>query len=506
MPQGRIMIVEDESLVAEDLQHCLEQSGYQVVGIADTYESARALAETSCPDHALLDIRLKGQRDGIELALELCRNGIGYVYLTSHSDEGTLARAEVTEPLGYMLKPFGAREMLPVLRTALYRHAADRRHRRMEHWLRTTLRSIGDGVIATDKDTLITYANPVAEQILGRRLRDFAGEPLSQVLQLVQAGTGNRQPCIARRAMVAGGIVCLEPGVELLRGDGSRMPIDDCAAPVFEDSQQVAGAVVVLRDASARVQVERQRLEAERRMQDAERLESIGVLASGVAHELDARLSAILAAAASCRTLASGAARTQIAEIEANARAAEDLCRRMRDGAGALPIAASDVSLDAVVTSCVAREKALADPKVAIVVEPAAASVSVRADEVLLRQMLHHLLRDAADRCVGRDATIRVTREAVDLPGSAPPHSAAARLRAGHYVRLEIADDGPELAADGLARVFEPFSAAGLSERGLGLASAHDVVHRHGGCIEAESGPGKGTCFRVFWPASVTPY
>lgn len=502
MPLGRIMIVQDESPVAEDLQLCLEQSGYEVVGIADTYDAARALAETACPDLALLDIRLKGQRDGIELALELCRNGIGYVYLTAHSDESTLARAEVTEPLGYLLKPFRAREMLPVLRTALYRHAADRRHRRMEHWLRTTLRSIGDGVIATDKDTLITYANPVAEQILGRRLRDFAGEPLSQVLQLVQAGTGNRQPCIARRAMAAGGIVCLEPGVELLRGDGSRMPIDDCAAPVFDDGQhQVAGAVVVLRDATARIQVEKHRLEAERRMQDAERLESFGVLASGIAHELEAKLGAILDAAARCQRLAPGAAKAPLAAIEANARAAADLCRRMREGAGAAPIAPSDVPLDAAVVACVAREKALADPRLAFVVAPATESLRVRADDVLLRQMLNNLLRDAADRCAGRDGTIRVTWAPVVLPGGAPKHSAASRLPAGSYAWLEIVDDGPALAADGLACVSEDFAPAALSERGLGLASAHDVVHRHGGCIEAESGQGTGTRFRVYWPA-----
>ena len=102
MPTGRIMIVEDESLVAEDLQSCLARSGYEVVGIADTFDDARQLAELERPDLALLDIRLKGQRDGIELAVELRRRNIGFVYLTSHGDEGTLTIANAQAVLDHL--------------------------------------------------------------------------------------------------------------------------------------------------------------------------------------------------------------------------------------------------------------------------------------------------------------------------------------------------------------------------------------------------------------------
>ncbi len=500
-PRGRIMIVEDESLVAEDLQNCLSRSGYEVVGIADTFAGAKSMAETERPDLVLLDIRLKGPRDGIELAGELRRRDIGYVYLTSHSDEGTLARAEVTEPLGYVLKPFGPREMLPVLRTAMYRHAAEVRQRGLEQWLRTTLRSIGDGVLVTDEQTRVTYANPAAEQMLGRTLRELTGAQLRDVLSVVVPGSRTPPPCVAARALASGANVYLEPDAELVRPDGSRLPIDDCAAPIREADGTISGVVVVLRDATARRQAERQRREAERRMQDAERLESLGVLASGLAHDLNNILTAILGNASLCRDLDPASARAPLAEIEAHARAAAELCRRMLAGAGAAPVAPLDVDVLHAVEQCVARERALAPAEVALVVAPPAQPVRVHADELQLRQVVQNLVRNAVEALAGRTGTIRVQWAATELPAAdVPDGSVARRLGPGRYVRLEVVDDGPGMTADVLSRAFEPFFTTKFTGRGLGLASVHGIVRRHGGGIEAESVPGAGACVRLYWP------
>jgi two-component system cell cycle sensor histidine kinase/response regulator CckA len=499
MSRGRILIVEDESLVAEDLQHCLSSSGYEVVGIADTFSAAKSIAESSRPDLALLDIRLKGPRDGIELADELRRQDIGYVYLTSHSDEGTLARAEVTEPLGYVLKPFGPREMLPVLRTAMYRHLSDLRQRNMDQWLRTTLRSIGDGVLVTDGDRNVTYLNPVAERMVGRSLRQVLGQPLTDVLRLVGAD-GKPPACVAARALAQSATVALDPDVELIRPDGTRLPVDDCAAPIREEGGQVSGVVLVVRDATASRKLERQRLEAERRMQEAERLESLGVLASGLAHDLNNILTAILGNAALARDGAPSAPDGPLSEIENNARAAADLCRRMLAGTGAAPIDLRPVDVDASVRACVARERSLA-AEVGFVVTGGAGDLEVAADELQWRQVLQNLLRNAVEALAGRTGTVRVQWAAIELPReSLPESSVAAPLPPGRYLQLEVIDDGPGMAADVRARVFEPFFTTKFSGRGLGLASVHGIVRRHGGAIEVESEVGSGSCFRVFWP------
>lgn len=118
-PQGlRVVLVEDEVIVAWDIAETVKRLGYTIAGMADTAEQAVRLAETLTPDVILMDIRLNGTLDGIEAArLIRERTGLGVVYLTAHADLATMERAAATQPLGYVFKPFSQE----VLRTALLR-------------------------------------------------------------------------------------------------------------------------------------------------------------------------------------------------------------------------------------------------------------------------------------------------------------------------------------------------------------------------------------------------
>lgn len=502
MTSGRIMIVEDEGLVAEDLNSILAGAGFQVVGIADSFDSAKSLAEQARPDIALLDIRLKGPRDGIELASELRRRNIGFVYLTSHADVGTLARAEVTEPLGYVLKPFGAREMQPVLQTALYRHAAELRLRGLESWLRTTLSSIGDGVVVTDREARVTYVNPVAEALLGRQLRDVTGLPLADVLQVEDPATRTAVPCIATRAMDEAETVFLPDLAELLRPDGSRLPIEDCGAPVRDGDGAISGAVIVLRDASHRRRAEQRRLEAERRMKEAERLESIAVVAGGLAHDLNNVLTSIIGNVELCRDVVTVGEAVPLEEIENQARTAAALCRRILSGAAQAPVDLEPVAVDDVVRECLSTERVLAGHGVELSTQFERAELAVIADRLQFQQVLQNLLRNAVEALGPAGGTVAVRAGAIRLPSTMLGERTPARLlRPGHYVWLEVADDGPGIPEDVRLRLFTPFQSSKKAGRGLGLASVSGIVSRHQAAIEVESEPCVGTVFRLFWPA-----
>jgi DNA-binding NarL/FixJ family response regulator len=114
----RVMLVEDEVIVAWDIAETVKRLGYEIIGMADTAEQAVRLAEQLAPDVILMDIRLNGALDGIEAArLIRERTGRGVIYLTAHADLATMERAAATEPLGYVFKPFSQE----VLRTALLR-------------------------------------------------------------------------------------------------------------------------------------------------------------------------------------------------------------------------------------------------------------------------------------------------------------------------------------------------------------------------------------------------
>lgn len=124
----RIQIVEDEGIVADEIRSRLRNLGYDVVGIADTGPAAIQLAGESRPDLVLMDIMLKGEMDGVEAA-DIIRStlNIPVVYLTAYTDEGTLKRAKITKPFGYLIKPFEERELRTTIEISLYNHMMERK-------------------------------------------------------------------------------------------------------------------------------------------------------------------------------------------------------------------------------------------------------------------------------------------------------------------------------------------------------------------------------------------
>jgi len=132
MSATRILIVEDEALIADELQERLARLGFVVTGVLASGEATIAHCERDPPDLTLLDIRLKGTLDGIDTATVLRdRFGVPTVFLTAHSDAPTLARAKAADPLGYVLKPYTEKDLLVTVEIAVHRHAADRLTRRL---------------------------------------------------------------------------------------------------------------------------------------------------------------------------------------------------------------------------------------------------------------------------------------------------------------------------------------------------------------------------------------
>lgn len=126
MSKPNILVVEDESIVSKDIQHSLKKLGYNVVGAAATGEKALELVRSERPDIVLMDIMLKGEMNGIETA-EIIRNelAIPVIFLTAYADESTLAKAKVTEPYGYIIKPFKEIDLHTSIEMAIYKHAKE---------------------------------------------------------------------------------------------------------------------------------------------------------------------------------------------------------------------------------------------------------------------------------------------------------------------------------------------------------------------------------------------
>lgn len=126
MAKINVLVVEDESIVSKDIQHSLKKLGYNVVGAASTGEKAIELAMSTVPDIILMDIMLKGQMNGIEAADEIRKSySIPVIFLTAYADESTLSKAKVTEPYGYILKPFKEIDLHTTIEMAIYKHGRE---------------------------------------------------------------------------------------------------------------------------------------------------------------------------------------------------------------------------------------------------------------------------------------------------------------------------------------------------------------------------------------------
>jgi PAS domain S-box-containing protein len=180
---ANILIVEDENIVAMDIQHCLKNLGYAVPVIFDSGEEAILHLEKDRPDLVLMDIRLAGEMDGVEAA-EVVRSQfhIPVVYLTAQVDHHTLERAKATGPFGYILKPFEERDLSTTIDMALSKHQMESRLRESEEHMRRIFENALDAVVTIDGEGRVTEWNPQAETTFGWRRDEILGRTVAETI------------------------------------------------------------------------------------------------------------------------------------------------------------------------------------------------------------------------------------------------------------------------------------------------------------------------------------
>jgi len=244
-----ILVVEDERLVARDLQATLEDMGYQIPQITDSGELAIQKVAEIKPHIVLMDIRLAGEMDGIEAA-EIIKNNyhIPVIYITAHADENTLERAKLTEPYGYIVKPFDEQDLKTTIEIALYKHQIEQQLRDQSQWLSTILDSIADGVIATDKMGKVNFMNPVAEELTGWSWQAGIGQDINSIFNIIhEESRHSLQPLILKTIEQGQTIKLTEPTL-LISKNGKEIPIDDNIAPILNSNQEIQGSVLIFRD------------------------------------------------------------------------------------------------------------------------------------------------------------------------------------------------------------------------------------------------------------------
>ncbi|MGB5985659.1 MAG: ATP-binding protein [Desulfobacterales bacterium] len=366
-----------------------------------------------------------------------------------------------------------------------------------EEDLRITLDSIGDAVIATDPEGTIVRMNPVAEKLTGWRMADARGVELKHVFNVVdRAGrTPIRDP--VKVVMASGAAMEIVKGSLLIAKDGKECLIADSAAPIRGDSGQVVGVVLVFRDITEQATLEDQ-------LMRVHKLDAIGQLAGGVAHDFNNMLAGILGAAEMLQLTTENDPRAgrYVALIQDAAQKASNLTGKLLAIGRRGPRATQLLDGHEALRGATELLKRSIDRRITIHLKLDAAQTTLRGDMTQLQNLFINLGVNARD-AMPHGGRITFSTQNVNL-GPAYCRASPFKLKPGTYLQFTVRDTGSGMDQEVLAHLFEPFFTTKESGKGtgLGLAAVYSAVQDHHGSIYVYSEPGRGTVFHIYLPAS----
>jgi PAS domain S-box-containing protein len=480
----KILIVEDEQVVALDLERSLSGLGYRIVGVADNGRQAVQLAEANQPDLVLMDVRLRGPMDGITAAHEIRRRcQAPVVYTTAYTNDETIERAKASAPFGFLVKPYRTKELNATIAMALHQHRVAQEVIAGRTWLGTILDGIRDCVVATDAEGRLRYLNPAAERLLGWRGDEASDKPIEEVYELTDL---EGRPLAARplRRVLAGDESATSERAMLLGRDGRRVPVEISATLVRDARGEPSSAVSVFHDISDRLRIERAEAEERRRM--AERVESTERALTETRGELRGLAASVMNAQEEAgRRIARElhddfSQRLALLELEAYRLGLEAIPGEVSSGLERIGERAAQLSADLRVLSHRLHPSILENLGLA-------AAIGALADDFRRQEM--EITYDEP-RLAGRvpdEAAIGLYRIAQEALANAAKHAPGAPIEIAlvegpEELELRVRDEGPG---------FDPEAAR--RHGGLGLLGMKERARLAGGTIDIRSRPGGPT-------------
>jgi PAS domain S-box-containing protein len=494
MGQARILVVEDEVIVARTIASQLNQLGYIVTGTASSGKVAIAKALETQPELVLMDIILKGEIDGIATASKIREQlDVPVIFLTAYGDDHTLERAKITQPFGYIVKPFTTKDLRIAIEIGLLKHQLERELRENRDQLATLLNSMSDAVIATNEQGKVTFINPAAEVLTGWQQKDALGNEAAKIFHLVNEVTETILENPVTKVLREQQVVYLEEFTSLIRKDGKRVPIGDSASPLKGRSDQINGVIVVFWDLSERHQTKllEQALVKE---QELNRLKSLFI--STVSHEFRNPLTVIQTAVELIEmqgvNLTDAKRGIYLKRIQAAVQSLEKLMEEIlfmgRAEADKLVYNPAPLNLEQFCRELIKDFSILGNSVCEIVFTCSSGCTNAVMDEGLLHYMFNNLLSNAV-KYSPKGGKIQL-----DL--ICDPIEKVAIF----YVQ----DQGLGIPEADQSRLFESFYRASnvqsIQGTGLGLVIVKRCVDAHNGQINVTSQLGIGTKFTVILP------
>lgn len=354
--------------------------------------------------------------------------------------------------------------------------------------LAVTLRSISEGVIATDTKGRVVLMNNVAERLTGWPQEKAIGLPVTEVLYLINQHAGIRCENPVSQVLEAGRPINLPMHTVLMGRDGRERLLAASAAPIIDSQNQIIGVVLVFQDKTL------ERL-TEREMMKIEKLSSLGLMAGGIAHDLNNVLAVILGnISLASLEVKDELTRKSLAEAEKAGMRARDLAKQLlifaRGGTPMKELASiREIIQDSAKISC-------AGTQARCIISLPEDLWPVEFDPGQISQVIQNLVINAV-QAMPQGGEVRIIGENVVLAEDNP-----FSLKPGKYLKISVQDQGMGIWPDHLPKIFDPYFTTKQKGSGLGLATAYAIVKNHDGHITVDSTMGKGSTFSIYLPVS----
>ncbi|MEM5947685.1 response regulator [Spirochaetia bacterium 38H-sp] len=478
----RVIVVEDEPVIALDIKVFLERIGHIVPAVFSSAEQFLREWENYSPDVILMDIQLEGSINGIEAVRSLRNAGmdVPVVFISAHADEHTCNLAQSTEPFAYILKPFDEREIKIAVELAVYKHKSEKALKERERLFFTTFNSIGDGVVVTDEKGLIKFINNTASFLLDFNSEDLTGKIFADIFEPIPYK--NDYIDIPNLLSFHNDII-VEHRVEEIRDNG-----------------KIKNYVHVLRDLSRLIKSEEALRKREQQLRHAQKMDAVGRLAGGIAHDFNNLLTVIMGyTKLLLQEVSDASLRADIESIQNTAKKTSHLIRQLLVFSRERVINPSKINVNTLVKDMEKLLRRLIGEDVSLSVYASASIPFIYADSGEIEQIIINLVINARDAVSNKgNITIKVynhlsTVEKDNIVEQLPP---------GHYVCIEVSDNGVGIEKENITKIFEPFFTTKEENKGtgLGLATVYGILKNTGGFIQVDSTVGEGSSFYLYFP------
>jgi PAS domain S-box-containing protein len=496
MNNAKILVVEDERIIAEDIKIRLDQLGYDVISISASGEEAIETAQTKRPDLVVMDIMLGSTMDGIEAA-QIIREqfDIPIIFLTAYVDDVLLARAKIAEPFGYILKPFDDRELGSTVEIALYKKKIEAALRTSEVFNKNILNATPNPMVVVDPDTSIRFVNPAFERLTGFSSQEIVGQ------KIPYPWWSREQPYITNEANSDAFCAEINDSKRQYKNkDGQPLFVLISRKPIFLNDE-LQYYLVTWIDITEKEKMDEENRNLEDQIVKMQRIEALGTLTGGIAHDFNNVLTIILGNAelALDELPADSPLGEHILEILQSGRRARDMIKRILAFSQSEELQRLPMKVQPIVSEVVQLLRSSLPATIKVCEHIASEGISF-VDPTQIHRIVMNLCTNAyhAMRESGGLLEIGIKDVMIDDLHA----SRYLGVQPGPYVRISVSDNGCGIKKEVMGRIFEPYfttKEVGVGT-GMGLSVVYGIVKGHHGAVTVYSEPGKGSTFHVYLP------